>query len=301
MIKRVISFVLAAVLLSPVFTSCGQEDFSGTVIKEKIRSECAFITDVSSGDTVYISGEADTVVYPASTTKLLTSLAALLCLPADTTITPGDEVYLPEAGSSFAYIRPNHTLTLEMLIEGMLLPSGNDAAYATAAACGYSLAGEEVGYIEAVDEFVRYMNDYAESLGCTSTNFTTPDGYADEEHYSTLGDMALISRAAYDNEIIRKYAAMPEDNVIYASGHTNTWVNTNKFLDMSSKYYNKYVNGLKTGSLTGNYSLIVSYDDGARECIIGVFGGRDDTSRYKDAADLIKLYTKYLSRANSSD
>lgn len=296
MTKRLISLILSAILLSLVFVSCGQKDFGDLVIKGNIRCECAFVTDLSSGETVYISGSADTVVYPASTTKLLTSLAALSCLPADTLVTPGDEVYLPESGSSFAYIRPNHVLTLEMLIEGMLLPSGNDAAYAAAAACGYSLAGEDVGYIEAVDTFVGYMNDYAESLGCVSTDFTTPDGYAGEEHYSTLHDMALISRAAYENETIRKYTALREDNVIYASGHTNTWVNTNKFLDKTSKYYNKYVNGMKTGSLSRNYSLIVSYEDENNSFIVGVFGGHDDDSRYRDAADLIKLYAKYISR-----
>ncbi|MGN1408683.1 MAG: hypothetical protein ACI4XJ_00755, partial [Eubacteriales bacterium] len=159
---------------------------------------------------------------------------------------------------------------------------------AAAAGCGYVLLDDSsADYTDAVAAFVEYMNSYAKNLGCTNTNFTTPDGFAGNEHYSTLHDMALISKAAAENEIITEYAKLLSDDVTYASGHVNTWVNTNKMLDPDSKYYCKDVVGLKTGSLEDSFSLVVFYDDGELRLIIGLFGAKKDSDRYTDALNII--------------
>ncbi len=284
------SFRIVALLLLAVFvlTSCQRdEDFTDYTYHIKLKSDCAFVYYPDTGETKYF-GDENTKVYPASTTKLLTVLASLSILPQDELITPGDEVYSVEENSSQAYIRPNHTLTLEMLAEGMLIPSGNDAAYAVASACGHALLGDDdASYTEAVDAFVEYMNEYAISLGCTGTHFTKPDGYDGSEHYSTLLDMAIISSASAKNDIIRKYSALSSDKVTYASGHINSWTNTNKLLLEDSKYYNENVVGLKTGSLDDYYSLIAMYDDGELCFIAGVFGSESDDGRYKDVLGII--------------
>ncbi len=239
----------------------------------------SFVWDLTENDPVLTHG--DERISPASTTKLLTALYALELLPADTFITPGDEVYFPPEESSSAFIRPHHTLTLEMLIEGMLLPSGNDAAYAVAAAGGR--AREDDGDLspeDAVAAFVEGMNEYAASLGCTESHFTVPDGFAGDENYSTPADMAKIARAAAENEVIRAYAGVHTANVTYASGHTNTWVNTNAFLDPGSAWYDERVVGLKTGSLAGEYALITLYAEDGREVLVGVFGCATEDERY---------------------
>lgn len=286
--KLIGAFIALVLFLAFILSSCGNEDFYDVTYKVRLHTDSGFIY-FPDRDTAHYFANEDTRVYPASTTKLLTILAALDIMPLDELIEPGDEVYLPETGSSSAYIRPNHTLTVEMLAEGMLLPSGNDAAYALSAACGYVLLDDsEAEYTDAVERFTEYMNEYAEKLGCTGTNFTKPDGFAGREHYSTLHDMLLISKAAAENEIITKYAALPYDNVVYASGHTNTWTNTNKLLDENSKYYCKGVVGLKTGSLDNSYSLIVLYDDGETRFIVGLFGEKTDDDRYADALNLIQ-------------
>ena len=253
----------------------------------------AFVWNITEDKLILYATDNDEHVYPASVTKLLTALYALEILPPETLITPGDEVYLPPDGSSFAYIRPNHTLTLEMLIEGMLLPSGNDAAYAVSAACGYELSGDDtLTPEEAVAVFVDGMNDYAVTLGCTDTHFTTPDGFAGDEHYSTAKDMALIAKAAAENELIMTYAGLFTDDVTYASGHVNTWTNTNKFLDPDSAYYNENVIGLKTGSMDGEYSLVTVYEDGETELIVGVFGCPTENARYDDTVILMENFLK---------
>ena len=279
--KRIALFLALILLLSCVSCSGG-----------RLRS-AAFVVR-PDGNVTFYSPE-DTVVHPASVTKLLTAICALELLPPDTEITPGDEVYLPPEGASSAYIRPNHTLTLSMLIEGMLVPSGDDAAYAVAAACGRALAGDDaLDYHDAVARFVEYMNETARSLGCAGTHFTTPDGYAEDEHASTLGDMAVICRRAMEEPLILKYAALAVDDVIYLSGHTNTWVNTNLFLRPDSEVYDPDVKGLKTGSLLSNYSIVTLVEIDGEDYLIGVFGAKDNATRYRDTEAILKQLRKEI-------
>ena len=92
-----------------------------------------------------------------------------------------------------------------------------------------------------------------------------------------------------ENEIIKKYASMSKDSVVYASGHTNEWTNTNKLLDKDGKFYSKYVTGLKTGSIDGEYSLIFSFElEDGRRYIAGVFGSDGKDDRFYDALKIIE-------------
>ena len=250
-----------------------------------ISSGQAFVYDVEGKQYLYLKGESR-VLYPASTTKLLTILYALTLLSPDTEVTPRDELELVEAGSSIAYIKPHHTLTVEMLIEGMLLPSGNDAAYALAAAGGRTLLGE-VGADgrTAVSAFMDGMNRYAGQLGLCGSSFLTPDGNEEQgQHYSTVEDMTLVSRLAAENELIMRYAGISSDDVVYASGETNHWENTNLLLHPDSEFYSPSVTGLKTGSLgKGKYSVIVTAEIGGKQYIIGVFAAETSKDRFRDA------------------
>ena len=284
--KRILPLLLA-VLLILSFVGCRGALSSSSLTLEHPNGAAYFVCHLDTGDTEY-AGE-DEIIYPASITKLLTALTALDILAPDTLITPGEEVSLIPERSTIAYVRPQHTLTLEMLIEGMLLPSGGDAAYAIAAACGKVLADEDIPYTEAIARFVEAMNDKAAALGCTDSHFTVPDGYAENENHTNVRDLALIARAATESPLITAYAGLASDDVIYESGHTNTWVNTNQMLDPASPYYDPAVRGLKTGSLDNNYSLIILADVDGSPVLIGVFGSRTDAGRYMDAAALLDL------------
>ena len=253
-----------------------------------MRSDCAFALCGEEGIEEYFGSSRDTDVIPASITKLVSIHTALELLSPDDPVTPGDEVFLPPAGASSAFVRPHHTLTVEMLIEGMLLPSGDDAAYALAAAGGRAIPGHENDdYPEAVAAFVEKMNRTARDSSCLNTHFTVPDGY-DKENRSTLGDMAVLCRLVAGDTLVRKYASLASDEVTYASGHTNTWVNTNKQLDPSSKWYDPRVIGLKTGSLPKNYSLVTLVVIDGKKWIIGVFGAPSDGARYRDTRRIIR-------------
>lgn len=255
----------------------------------KIDSPQAFVYNVSNDTIIFTKGH-NKVVRPGSTTKLLTALYSLTVLTPEEIITPKDELKLVKEGSSIAYIHSGHKLSVEMLIEGMMLPSGNDAAYVLAAAVGRRLSNnQELDGERAIDAFLSGMSEYAKEIGLCGTNFISPDGYSDETHYTTTEDMLIISKLALENKLIRKYASLTTDDVVYASGHINTWHNTNKLIDKESAFYSEHAVGLKTGSLDDEYSLIFAFrfDDG-REYIAGVFGAKNKNTRYKDALEIIE-------------
>jgi D-alanyl-D-alanine carboxypeptidase (penicillin-binding protein 5/6) len=169
----------------------------------------------------------------------------------------------------------------------MLLPSGNDAAYTLAAAAGHRISHDRISNREAVDVFMRYMNEYATTLGLAGSHFTTPDGLAGENHYTTIEDMILVAKAAMENRIIRRYAALQKDTITFEDGYTTTWVNTNALLHPDSPFYRASVTGLKTGSLDNNYCVIVTVEQNGQRYIVGIFGAEDSNTRFVDAAAII--------------
>ena len=256
-----------------------------------LESLQAFVYDCERGEVLAMKGEGERLS-PASVTKLLSILTALDYVPADAVIRPGEEQVLVAADSSIAYVNSEHTLTAAQLVEGMLLPSGNDAACALAAAAGRAAAGDEsLAALDAVDVFVEKMNEKAAALGMSGSHFVTPDGYYDENHYTTVEDMVALTVAAWDNELIRRYSGIAIDEVVYHSGHTNTWTNTNYMLHEGSGWYSPYVKGIKTGSLTNAYCLVVSIEKDGHTWLAGVFSGVDDYDRYGDMTAIVNWLT----------
>lgn len=320
-IKKIMSFVLAAVMLT--FAGCSGENGDTVETSEKpkttkvttaavtepetepeeetrppiyfakdplaisLKAPHAFVYDMNKKEFLYLSGEGE-MIYPASTTKLLTIIYALTLVEPDEVVTIGDELSLLGEHPSLALISRGQRLTVEMLIEGMLLPSGNDAAYSLSAAAGRKLANDpDLNGIDAARLFIAGMNEYARSIGMTGSNFTSPDGYFDENHYSTVEDMALISAMAAKNEIIAKYARKRTDKVTFASGEWIEWTNTNKLIDPSSGYYSPYATGLKTGSIENNYCLVASADIEGTQYVIGLFTETEPNARFADAILII--------------
>ncbi len=245
-----------------------------------LSADAYFIYDCQEEIFVAVNGAGDRI-YPASTTKLLTALYALTLLSPDDLVTPGEELSMVQGGSSIAYVKSHHTLTVAMLIQGMMIPSGNDAAYALAAAGGNRLDSSLKGKA-AVERFMEGMNAYAISLGCCSSKFTTPDGLAGEEQYSSIEDMAIITRAAFANELIALYCGQALADVTYESGHTNTWVNTNSLINEGSGYYDSRVLLGKTGSLEGCYNVIFLAESEGIRYIVGIFGSDGKETRFAD-------------------
>ena len=189
---------------------------------------------ISAASAILIDGESGRVLYAqnaeeerpiASITKLMTALVAVESHPDLSEVVTIRPEWTGVEGSSM-YLKAGEELTLEALLYGLLLASGNDAAVAIAGFC----AGD-------VDTFVAWMNDKAAELGMEHTHFENPNGLNDEGHYSTAADMAALARVVMEHEALAKIVGTRS---ITVAGRTLT--NHNKLL-----WRYEGCTGLKTG------------------------------------------------------
>lgn len=228
-------------------------------------------------------------IAPASLTKLLTALIAVDYLPLDMVLTVGDEIDLVQPGSSIAYLRKTNRIKFRNLLYGLLLPSGCDAAYTIAVNTARYVSGlENMSDEAAVEFFVILMNRYAKKLGMYNSNFVNPEGYDDPNQYITAEDMLILASHVFNNSILKETVSNHEKYVVFESGRTVTWENTNLMLNEDDIYYKKNVTGMKTGSseLAGK-SFIGVYEDNQHTFITIVLGCSDYYFRYVDTHMLI--------------
>ncbi|NLG03631.1 MAG: D-alanyl-D-alanine carboxypeptidase [Clostridia bacterium] len=213
-----------------------------------IGAESAILMEVDTGVVLYEKNVHEKL-YPASTTKLLTSLIASEHTTMDEIVTfSHDSVFNIERDSSHIGIDVGEQLTMEQCLYGILLGSANEVAYAVAEHVGGSLEG-----------FVSLMNERASALGCVDTHFSNANGLPDPNHYTTAYDLALIARECYKNEIISKISG----TTYYTIPPTNKQVEerplTNHHLLLPKlKYAYDYMLGGKTGYTTEARQTLVT-------------------------------------------
>lgn len=249
-----------------------------------------FVWDAAGEQMLFCKGEETEAMYPASITKLYAALVALMHLDPEETVTAGDELRLMQPGSSRAYISRGCELTVEMLVEAMLIPSGNDAAYVLSAAAGRAIAGDEkLDGAAAVAVFIEEMNRAAEDLGLQNSHFVNPDGYHDENHYMCPVDAARVGALVLENPVIAKYAAVSSDAVTFQSGEHIAWYNTNHLINRESPYYSPAALGLKTGYTdAAGQCLLAAFREGEKTYIVGIFGAENSYRRYGTATALFE-------------
>lgn len=231
----------------------------------------------------------DERIYPASLTKLLTACTALEYVSPDTVFNVGTELNLVNSGSSVCMISQGHSLTLYDLMTGMLVRSGNDAAYTIAVNVARKVSGDDsLGDSQAVEFFVSLMNDYAQSIGMEHSSFINPDGWDDENQYTTVSDLAIIAAKALEIEQIREIVSLPSKYVVFASGQNITWNNTNALINPESQYYCEDAIGMKTGStLLAGKCLIAAFDVDGKIYIAITANSQSEEQRYEST---LKLY-----------
>lgn len=180
--KRVLSLILCLILCTSPYARAAGPNLSAA---------SAILVDGVSGRVLYAK-DAQQERPIASITKLMTALVAVESHPALSDVVTIRAEWTGAEGSSM-YLRAGEELTLESLLYGLLLASGNDAAIAVAGFC----AGD-------VDTFVAWMNDRASELGMEHTHFENPSGLSAQGHYSTAADMAVLARAVLENETLAR-------------------------------------------------------------------------------------------------
>ena len=259
----------------------------------EITSSHVFVYDSATERIIFSQGDLQERIAPASLTKLYTAWVALQYLDPEIVITAGEEVTMIDPESSVAFIYKGQRISVEMCVEGMLLQSGNDAAYALAVAAGRAISqNPELSVTAAIGVFAGKMNELALEKGLENTHFSNPDGIDTPGHYTSMEDLVKISLLAMEEPLIRKYASMVADSVTYISGETADWKNTNQLLHSQSQFYCAEAFGLKTGSTENAGKCLISAftkEDGY--LIIGVLGSPDDPQRYVDTLHLYQHFT----------
>lgn len=251
----------------------------------------AFVYDVQAQELRFSLGEMDAQVYPASLTKLFTAWVALEWLDPKAFVTCGEETAWIDPESSRAWVSPGDTMQVERLIQGMMMQSGNDAAYATAVAAGRAIAGEECGPQEALDIFMETVNARARELGLTGTQFVTPDGLHAYGHYTTPRDLLRIALLVMEQPLLRHYTGIAESQVMYENGETYTYRSTNYLLQPDSPYYCPDACGMKTGTTKAAGSCLMAlFHNGEGYILMGILGCPEYEDRFRDALQLYALY-----------
>ena len=185
-------------------------------------SEAAGLFDITDGQVMY-SKNAFERLYPASITKVMTALIAIKYGDLTDTVTVTEDAVITEAGATLAGIHPGDQLTMEQLLYGLMLPSGNDAG----AAIAVHMAG-------SIDAFAELMNREAQKLGATGTHFMNPHGLTNADHYTTAYDLYLIFNEALKQPEFRKVTGTTSYTADYTDGSGNpvstTWEGGNWYI-----------------------------------------------------------------------
>lgn len=238
----------------------------------QVAARAWLLFDASSGQPI-ASRNPDERVEPASLTKLMTAYLAFAALKSKA-LTLSQTVPVSErawrASGSRMFIQPGKPVTVEELLHGLVVQSGNDACIALAE----SVAGSE-------DAFVQLMNREAQRLGMKDTHFANSTGLPDPAHYSTANDLTLLA-VALIRDFPQYYKYYSEREYRY---NEITQQNRNRLL-----WLDPNVDGLKTGHTeSAGYCLIASAKRGARRLLSVVLGAPTDRLRAQESQKLLNF------------
>ena len=257
----------------------------------EIGCKAAFLADPESGK-IFYEKNAHEKMYPASTTKILTALIVLEnCNVEEKVKISQKAVDLIPEGYSNANLKPGEEHTVYTLLQALLIPSANEAAYALA---------EHVS--GSIDAFAELSNKRAKELGCETLHFVNPNGVHDDSHYCSAYDLYIIAKECrkYDvfNEIVKSKSFTVPPTEIYKN-NDRKYENTNELLLPSSSCYYSHCTGIKTGHTTPAGECLVSGSskDGL-DLICVVLGGEIKQNgineRFYDSKKLLEyVYENY--------
>lgn len=315
--RKLLIYITAVICSVFLLTACGQDkenNKNGKSAEKEITTTTATMTYITKSTTTRITAtteppvklytaaavctaNGDTPIFadnihdsiaPASMTKLMTACIALKYMKPDDILTVGSELGYVQPFSSMCNILPNQKFTLYDLLTGLLLSSGNDAAYTIAVNTARAEAkNPDMPDLEAIEHFCGLMNQLANELEMTNTHFSTPDGWDHHQQLTTVHDLIKLTKYAIKIKEIQEITATPKKTVTAKTGESFDWTNSNMLLHEESDYYCPYAIGTKTGStvLAGN-CLISEFYVNARNYIIIVAGCPTDESRFEATLEL---------------
>lgn len=250
---------------------------------DMVTAEAAALFDLQNKEVRYAKNALEQM-YPASITKVMTALLAVKYGDLSDVVTVSDEVSkITEAGATMCGIKPGDRISMEELLYGLMLPSGNDA--------GVAIAMHMDGSVEA---FANRMNAEAKRLGATGSHFENPHGLHSENHYTTVYDLYLIFQEALKYPKFRDviHTATHTAKYVSASGEEKqpVWQNSNWFLN-GKKEPPQGVNvlGGKTGTTkaAGNCLMMGALDEEDHEYVSIVLKADSRSGLYENMYHLV--------------
>lgn len=285
--KRILSLfiILNIVICLSGFSVCANEQVTETKATTthkapKLNSEAAIVMDAKTGQVIF-QKNAFKRKYPASITKILTTLVALEKGDLSSTITMSeDAVTKIDSDSSRIYLDVGEQINFEDALYAVMLASANEAAWGVAE----HIAG-------SLEEFCNMMNEKAASLGCLDTHFVNANGLSDDNHYTTAYDMALITREAINNEKFCQITAtttyeIPPTNKL---DEPRNIYQGNRLIQSDSEYYYQYCNGGKTGYTNAAGGTLVAWGEkDGKKLICVTMKTAGNAENYTDTKELFE-------------
>ena len=263
---------------------------------DQLYAWSAILIEASSGDVIF-EKDADVFRFPASTTKIMTALVALNSLTdeeLDQKVTCSEyavSLTQNEENVTTLHLQAGEEIILRELLTATLIYSANDGANVIAEAVGGTIS-----------HFVDMMNETAQFLGCYNTHFANPNGLHDNDHYTTAYDLAIIARAAMQNDTFRDMVRQQSCKISATNRHRERTVNTTNQLfnpgtaERPNRYYYPDIIGIKTGftSLAQYCFVGAAARDGVELISVIMYAG--DNSRWADTIKLLNYgFAQYIS------
>ena len=256
-----------------------------------ISAESAILMDADTGAILYAKN-IHQKEYPASTTKILTTLiASERCSMDEIVDFSYDAVHDIDPGSNHIAIEPGEQLTMEECLNAILIRSANEVSFAVA---------EHISGTTWQD-FGDIMNERAKELGCVDSHFVNPNGLPNEDHYTSAYDLAMIGRAFFANEALCKMTMTHMLHILPSERQPDDIMEVNKMeLIPGGKYAYPYLVGCKTGYTDVARSTLVSCAEKDGMKLICVVMKDENPNYYEDTISLFDYGFSNFQRVNIS-
>ena len=245
MVKKIFSLILIVCMVFCLTFTANAYDPTGFDLNAKV----ALLASLDTDEILY-SKDGDKRVYPASITKIMTTILMLEdeSFDPDAKVTMTDEVLkmIRGTGSAVSNFKAGEEFTQKDLVYTVLMSSFGDCTYLAA-----------IEYEGSVENFVAKMNQKAKELGLKNTNYVNPIGLHDENHYTTANDTLKLAKYALKNKLFKEVCETTKYTITTNYTEKRTIVTTNFLQDPNTNYFYKYAKGVKTG-----------YTDEAGRCLV---------------------------------
>lgn len=255
-----------------------------------ITAQSAILMEAETGTILYAKNIHEEL-YPASTTKMLTCLIAVEQCALNETVNFTYEAVnaVPGDGSNMG-MDAGEYLSMEECLYGIMVASANEVANAVAEHVAGSLDG-----------FAEMMNKKAKELGCENSHFVNANGLHDDDHYTSTYDLALIARAYFQNDVLRRIGNTPSYHFIPSAGQPDDFYKTNKHNLINGSLSYEGIIGGKTGYTDAARQTLVTGCEQAGMRLICVVMKEDSPAQFEDTITLFDYGYQNFTKVNIAD